>query len=198
MPERNIGLWSDDHWLNTDLNWYDTAIVGIDPGVTTGISVIGVNQNELPMPEDVEHWGSDQLSYGGSGNIDDIVKVKDGYVEQMISHMIGDVIEQLTAYYELRVIVAIEDFIVRQQNSSREFLAPVRITAGIVQEIYELPNVKVVYQSPSDAKTVCKDERMDKWGYNIRTQKDRHARDADRHSILFLRRAMEKPSRLKI
>ena len=186
--------------LDDDL---DTIIVGIDPGVTTGVSVIAFNSNNIPTPQDVGHWGSDQISYGGSGNAEDLIEVEDGFIEQRISLKIAEAIVALSKFSgneikTRRVIVAIEDFIVRQQNSSREFLAPVRITAGITQELFHTENTKIILQTPADAKGICKDERMDKWGYTIRTQKDRHSRDADRHAILCLRRIMENPSLMKV
>lgn len=197
MPERKIPFFMSRTYKALDD--CDTVIVGIDPGVTTGLSVIAFRSDNIPMPADIEHWGSDQISYGGSGNAEDIVEIRNGNVEQEICDKIAKEIHSLATQWRGRkVIVAIEDFIVRQQNSTREFLAPVRITAGIVQEIYRNPNVKIVYQTPADGKGVCTDARMDKWGYTIRTQKDRHSRDADRHAILCLRRILEKPSRLKI
>lgn len=196
MPDRKIPFFMSRTYK--PLDDCDTVIVGIDPGVTTGLSVIAFNEDSLPMPKDVEHWGSDQISYGGSGNVEDIMEVRNGYVEQEICSKIAEEIHSLSNQWKSRnVIVAIEDFIIRQPNSTREFLAPVRITAGIVQEIHRNPNVKIVYQTPADAKGVCTNDRMDKWGYGIRTQKDRHSRDADRHAILCLRRILEKPSRLK-
>lgn len=194
MPERNLDFFNLRR--NRNLDGCDTAIVGVDPGVTTGLSIIAFNEDDVPMPQDIPCWGSDQISYGGSGNAEDIIEIRNGNVEQEICSKIAGAIFDLAEKH--KVVVAIEDFIIRQQNSTREFLAPVRITAGLVQELYRIPNIKIIYQTPADAKGVCTNDRMDKWGYGIRTQKDRHSRDADRHAILCLRRILEKPSRLKI
>lgn len=195
MPEKRIDIFHVASYR--EFYECDTAILGIDPGVTTGLSVIAFRESEMPLPHEVEHWGSDQISYGGSGNQEDMIAIRGGFVEQEIAARIADVVKDLRSVVP-KVIVVIEDFIIRQQNSTREFLAPVRITSGIVQEIFLISGIKVVYQTPADAKSICKDERMDKWGYQIKTKRDRHSRDADRHSTLFLRRAIENPRRLKI
>lgn len=169
-----------------------TVFIGIDPGVTTGLSVMIVSEISKGV-EGIVAWGSDQLSYGGSGNVSDLYVGDESFPEQAISRKIGDAIKAWAK--KNRVIVAIEDFIIRQKNSSRNFLSPVRITAAIMQEIFgSESNISVTFQSPSDAKGTCKDERMDAWGFPIRTQKDRHSRDADRHSILCLRRMMANPA----
>ena len=171
------------------------VVIGIDPGVTTGLSVMVVSDMKKGV-EDVMAWGSDQISYGGSGNVKDLYSGDADFPEQEISRKIAAGILRWGKYNE--VYVAIEDFIIRQQNSTRDFLAPVRITAGIMQAIYQQGvEVKLAFQSPSDAKGTCTDERMDLWGFPIKTQKDRHSRDADRHSILLLRKFMADPRTVK-
>lgn len=169
------------------------VVIGIDPGVTTGLSVMVVNEITDGM-EKIEAWGSDQLSYGGSGNVTDLYRGEVDWPEQEICKEIALAILRWNKYNT--VYLAIEDFIIRQSNSTRDFLAPVRITSGIIQAIFsEKKNnpLYLVFQSPSDAKGTCKDERMDAWGFQIKTQKDRHSRDADRHSILLLRKFMADP-----
>ena len=167
------------------------VVIGIDPGVTTGLSVMIVSDLKHGV-EGVMAWGSDQISYGGSGNVRDLYQGDKSFPEQEISLEIGNAILRWAKYNE--VYVAIEDFIIRQQNSTRDFLAPVRITSGIMQEIYKSGNrINVLFQTPADAKGTCKDERLDAWGFPIKTQKDRHSRDADRHSILLLRKFMADP-----
>ena len=195
MPERNVEVFGE----NSLPKEVDTVIIGVDPGVTTGVSVVAYNSQDFPAsPSEVPFWGSSQKSYGGSGNASDIVGGT--MVEQRIARDIANIALRLVDRPDVRIIFAIEDFIIRKVNSSRDFLAPVRITSGILQEItgerFKSRNIEVSIQSPSDAKTVCKDERMDAWGFTIRTQKDRHSRDADRHSVLCLRYLMEKRNRL--
>ena len=167
------------------------VVIGIDPGVTTGLSVMIVSELREGV-EGVMAWGSDQISYGGSGNVHDLYEGNESFPEQEISNKIAQGILRWGKYNE--VYLAIEDFIIRQHNSTRDFLAPVRITSGVLQAIYKKGvEVKLVFQSPSDAKGTCTDDRMDSWGFPIKTQKDRHSRDADRHSILLLRKFMADP-----
>ena len=47
------------------------VVIGIDPGVTTGLSVMIVSDLKHGV-EGVMAWGSDQISYGGSGNVRDL------------------------------------------------------------------------------------------------------------------------------
>ena len=169
-----------------------TVFIGIDPGVTTGLSVMIVSDISKGV-EGIVAWGSDQLSYGGSGNAKDLYEGDERFPEQEISQKIGRAIKAWGK--NNRVIVAIEDFVIRQKNTSRNFLSPVRITAGIMQEIFgSKRDISVTFQSPADAKGTCNDKRLDAWGFEIKTQKDRHSRDADRHSILCLRRMMANPA----
>ena len=194
MPERNLDVFGVDP-LPKEI---DTVIIGVDPGVTTGVSVIAYNSRDFPAsPGDVPFWGSSQKSYGGSGNVSDVVGGP--MVEQRIARDIADIALCLVDRPDVRIIFAIEDFIIRKVNTSRDFLAPVRITSGILQEItgerFKNRKIEVSIQAPSDAKVVCKDERMNTWGFTIKTQRDRHSRDADRHSVLCLRYLMEKRNR---
>lgn len=190
MPVRNLNL-DDIEESEMLLRTFDTFIVGVDPGVTTGVSVIGLEREYcIPHPSEVDIWGSTQFSYGNSGNSEDILGDDDD-IEQTISKMVADIAKYLSHFGD--VIVSIEDFIIRKMNTSRDFLAPVRITAGIRQEIFGDKNIGFVSYTPADAKAICNDKRMDIWGYEIETQKDRHSRDADRHAVLTLRRIKENP-----
>lgn len=202
MPEKNLTFerykpleLSRESWFDLIAFEPDTVIIGIDPGVTTGVSVIAF-KDSITSPDEVKKWGSTQISYGGSGNVSDVVK--EDNVEQYIANRVARLALALRdiPLPHPRVVIAIEDFIVRKMNQSRDFLAPVRITSGILQAIYEAPglhNIEYVIQTPADAKGICKDERLDLWGYPVKTTKDRHSRDADRHSVLCLRRLLEKP-----
>ena len=201
MPKRNLDLQGKRLELTKecyDALWDfnpNTVIVGIDPGVTTGVSVIAYK--DLPeSPSEIPFWGSTQVSYGGSGNDSDVLKSPNPEIE--VAKRIGNLVQDLSEIGDVRIILAVEDFIVRQMNQSRDFLAPVRITAGLLQAAsfvadHNLFNIDYVMQSPADAKSICKDERMDLWGYRVETLRDRHSRDADRHAVLCLRKLMEKP-----
>ena len=152
MPVRNLNL-DDIEESEMLLRPFDSFIVGVDPGVTTGVSVIGFEMSHnIPLPSEVEIWGSTQFSYGNSGNSEDILG-DDKDIEQAISKMVGDIAKYLSQFGD--VIVSIEDFIIRKMNTSRDFLAPVRITAGIRQEIFGDKNIGFVSYTPADAKAIC-------------------------------------------
>lgn len=182
----------------------ENYIIGIDPGVTTGLSIIGWDGEKPPLPHEVDCWASDQISYGGSGNVKDLYSTEGGFVEQEICRQIQLFIMDAYSWCD-NLYIAIEDFVIRRVDTSRDFLSPVRLTAGILQAIYPIltdldsdgERANIVFQSPSDAKGVCTDARMDSWGYEIKTQKDRHSRDADRHAVLLLRRMIENPRLFK-
>lgn len=174
-------------------------IYAVDPGVTTGLSLIGFDKP--CSPTEVKVWGSNQISYGGSGNASDLISGDAAFAEQRICHQIADNVLELAR--STSVFLVIEDFIIRRSDSSRDFLSPVRITSGILQSIFSRTTedhypITVFFQQPSEAKGTCTDERLDKWGFEIRTQKDRHSRDADRHGILLLRKFVEKPQKLHL
>lgn len=172
------------------------AIIGVDPGVTTGVAIATLQRKEIGSLADV-FVEMGQLSYGFSGNGFDIIEsasAEEG--EAKVAAEIAQLV-RTAVLHGSRVVLVIEDFVVRRFDSSREFLSPVRITARIQQELFNdtiCQGVTVAMQSPSDAKQTCTDERMKKWGIQPKTHKDRHGLDAARHCILFIRKLMANPN----
>ena len=172
------------------------AIIGVDPGVTTGVAIATLQRKEIGSLADV-FVEMGQLSYGFSGNGFDIIEsasAEEG--EAKVAAEIAQLV-RTTVLHGSRVVLVIEDFVVRRFDSSREFLSPVRITARIQQELFNdtiCQGVTVAMQSPSDAKQTCTDERMKKWGIQPKTHKDRHGLDAARHCVLFIRKLMANPN----
>lgn len=172
------------------------AIIGVDPGVTTGVAIATLQRKEIGSLADV-FMEMGQLSYGFSGNGFDIIEsasAEDG--EAKVAAEIARLV-RTAVLHGSRVVLVIEDFVVRRFDSSREFLSPVRITARIQQELFNdtiCQGVTVAMQSPSDAKQTCTDERMKKWGIQPKTHKDRHGLDAARHCVLFIRKLMANPN----
>ena len=172
------------------------AIIGVDPGVTTGVAIATLQRKEIGSLADV-FVEMGQLSYGFSGNGFDIIEsasAEEG--EAKVAAEIAQLV-RTAVLHGSRVVLVIEDFVVRRFDSSREFLSPVRITARIQQELFNDPicqGVTVAMQSPSDAKQTCTDERMKKWGIQPKTHKDRHGLDAARHCVLFIRKLMANPN----
>ena len=172
------------------------AIIGVDPGVTTGVAIATLQRKEIGSLADV-FVEMGQLSYGFSGNGFDIIEsasAEEG--EAKVAAEIAQLV-RTAVLHGSRVVLVIEDFVVRRFDSSREFLSPVRITARIQQELFNdtiCQGVTVAMQSPSDAKQTCTDERMKKWGIQPKTYKDRHGLDAARHCVLFIRKLMANPN----
>lgn len=172
------------------------AIIGVDPGVTTGVAIATLQRKEIGSLADV-FVEMGQLSYGFSGNGFDIIEsasAEEG--ESKVAAEIAQLV-RTAVLHGSRVVLVIEDFVVRRFDSSREFLSPVRITARIQQELFNdtiCQGVTVAMQSPSDAKQTCTDERMKKWGIQPKTHKDRHGLDAARHCVLFIRKLMANPN----
>lgn len=172
------------------------VVIGVDPGVTTGVAIAELQGKEVGALADV-YLEMGQLSYGFSGNGLDIIEsasVEEG--EAKIASVIAALV-RTAVLHDSRVVLVIEDFVVRRFDSSREFLSPVRITARIQQELFRdaiCEEVTIVMQSPSDAKQTCTDERMKKWGIQPKTHKDRHGLDAARHCVLFIRKLMANPN----
>lgn len=171
-------------------------IIGVDPGVTTGVAIATLQGKEVGSLADV-FVEMGQLSYGFSGNGFDIIEstsTEEG--EAKVAAEIAQLV-RTAVLHGSRVVLVIEDFVVRRFDSSREFLSPVRITARIQQELFNdtiCQGVTVAIQSPSDAKQTCTDERMKKWGIQPKTHKDRHGLDAARHCVLFIRKLMANPN----
>lgn len=172
------------------------AIIGVDPGVTTGVAIATLQRKEIGSLADV-FVEMGQLSYGFSGNGFDIIEsasAEEG--EAKVAAEIAQLV-RTAVLHGSRVVLVIEDFVVRRFDSNREFLSPVRITARIQQELFNdtiCQGVTVAMQSPSDAKQTCTDERMKKWGIQPKTHKDRHGLDAARHCVLFIRKLMANPN----
>lgn len=172
------------------------AIIGVDPGVTTGVAIATLQRKEIGSLADA-FVEMGQLSYGFSGNGFDIIEsasAEEG--EAKVAAEIAQLV-RTAVLHGSRVVLVIEDFVVRRFDSSREFLSPVRITARIQQELFNdtiCQGVTVAMQSPSDAKQTCTDERMKKWGIQPKTHKDRHGLDAARHCVLFIRKLMANPN----
>lgn len=82
--------------------------------------------------------------------------------------------------------IVTEDFILRESTMDRNLLAPVRLNAKLERDLRGI-GMRFWLQSPSDAKNVVTDARLRLWNvYDAHSGK--HARDAQRHGILFMRR----------
>lgn len=163
----------------------DIGILGVDPGGTTGWSL-------LKIPKSIEGqpiWSfslTDILEHKISwfhGQIDARGPMEDAAINTL-SQLI---VENCGA------AIVLEDFILRpaRNEKTRDLLSPVRINAVLQHFCWNLNRV-VLYQQPALAKTTATDDRLKLWGVYIRDGGLQHARDADRHVITFMRRCMNK------
>ena len=165
-----------------DNGW--ATVIALDPGGTTGWSVMCVETDALCDPEisilkSIVHWRQGEIAIGD----------EDDHVAALV--------ELLAAWPHAAVVI--EDFILRKYLQGREMLSPVRITAKVGYcfnrglEGIEPPGRKIFLQQPSLAMKTATDDRLKDWGLYVREGGQGHARDATRHAITFLRRVSEKP-----
>jgi hypothetical protein len=171
------------------------TVIGIDPGGTTGWSVMVVHPEAL-VDRDVPVLGN--IEYHGNGQITSIptngkaVKALELSIAERLAvrSLIADVLIRWPGS-----ALVIEDFLLRKRTMDRELLSPVRLTAILEWEVENLDlHMHLVRQQPSQAKGVATDERLRQWGLYKRAGGMQHARDADRHAITFLRTAKQRGS----
>lgn len=169
------------------------TIISLDPGGTTGWSLMNVHAEalfdpEVPLMENITFWQHGQIDCGtlkGNRGTSGVGDIEDGVSTHGEAAGVNEIISLLRAWPGAAVVI--EDFIVRQMNQSRDFLAPVRITAALSQYLYN-QNREYFVQQPSMAKSSATDERLKIWGMYDRSGGLGHARDADRHAITFIKR----------
>ena len=155
-------------------------ILAIDPGGTTGWSLL-VLRREIQDREFLA-W-----------NLDVILSHKVSWTHGELS-CTGAEDEAVWRLAKLcedwpSAAIVVEDFILRpdRREKSRELLSPVRITAKLETHLWRNRR-RMFLQQPSQAKTTISDERLKLWNCYTRSGALQHARDADRHALLFLRR----------
>lgn len=178
---------------------HKATIIGLDPGGTTGWSLMSVHAEalfdpEVPLMENITFWQHGQIDCGtlkGNRGTSGVGDVEDGVSTHGEAAGVNEIISLLRAWPGATVVI--EDFIIRQMNQGRDFLAPVRITAALNQYMYN-QNREMYYQQPSLAKTAATDERLKMWNLYERSGGLNHARDADRHVITFIKRLKQNAS----
>lgn len=167
-----------------DINYGFASVISIDPGGTTGWSLMCVEPYALSDPKERILRNITLHQHGELPSND----TPDGYNE------VTDILIDLIMTWPQAAVV-IEDFVIRNPNRSREFLSPVRITEKLDYILWK--HDRTWYrQTPADAKTTATDARLREWGLFVApASKMVHARDADRHGITFLRKTKEKPEK---
>ncbi|AXQ61378.1 RuvC-like resolvase [Gordonia phage Marietta] len=178
-------------------------VIAFDPGGTTGWSVMRLDPAKLldktaSWRDVITHWWHGEIDCGAmSGSVNDAAITQLGDEIDLGGSLSGEhagayMMDQLVNQAGGRFLTAlvIEDFILRTQTQKRDALSPVRLTAAFEQMIWERPGYPTPKrQQPSEAKSSITDERLKQWGFWA--SGSRHARDADRHAILFLRKVRQ-------
>lgn len=155
----------------------DPTVFAIDPGGTSGWSTLSVHPEALVDPqisilENITLWEH--------GQVDCLEDESYGVLELM----------RLAGIY-MPAAFLLEQFVIRRFDQKEDFLSPVRITAAFDLGM-RLAGIERTYrQQPSEAMTTCTDARLKEWGLYERKGGMGHARDADRHAILWLRKAKD-------
>jgi hypothetical protein len=145
--------------------------MGIDPGGTTGVAIIGVHERTIysTHPGKIKYFET----FAVTGNLS------------------AQVMEIMTAASEFHPIaLVVESFTPKKPITSPEYLSPVRVAARIemcVETHYIL--AKLFWQTSSDAMSTAPDSRLKLWGLYVAGPD--HIKDATRHAITFIRKAKE-------
>lgn len=157
------------------------VVVAVDPGGVTGWSVLQIHPEALVNPDipilaNIEHWSHGQIKSPANDTAE----------QDCVSELVGIVAQWPGC------CVLMEDFILRMFSMGRELLAPVRLNAMLAYALRTELGIEITHrQQPSQAKTIATDERMKEWGLYEREGGMEHARDADRHAIVWMRNAKD-------
>lgn len=159
------------------------TVIAFDPGGVTGWSVMTVHPDALAVPRirilaNILFWEHGQIFCGGDTASQD---AENAGVREMI-----EVARRFPGAMHM-----IEKFTIRKLNRSEEYSSPIRLTAGYDLAIRDLGITETFRQEPADALKECDNDRLKRWGLYVRKGGLGHARDADRHAILALRRAKD-------
>jgi hypothetical protein len=154
----------------------DPTVLAVDPGGTTGWSVLSVHPDcltapDIPILANITHWSHGQVDckYENAG-VDALCELIEGWPG---------------------ACVLIEQFVIRRFDQQSDFLSPVRITAALDYAVRRLGVWTTYRQQPSEAMQGATDARLRSWGLYQREGGMQHARDADRHAIMWLRKAKD-------
>ena len=165
-------------------------VLGYDPGVTTGVAWL-----RLPIPTLLSD-GFTQLTRARAVSAVNLeVDCKD---ERLGTDGLVGVLRQVWGEVDDEagdvLLVVFEDFILRRPESSRELLAPVRLTARFRDRTRDV-RFPLYLISSSDRMAICTDERLRAWGLYVAGPD--HMRDAMRVAVLAARKYQgEEPFRV--
>ena len=159
------------------------VVCAFDPGIRTGWAWYDADRVDMcslgtrgGLKSADADWGMFDTSKGERYHIDQMVAITRGCWAW------AEVDPERDTF-----IVTIEDFILQMLSSDRELLAPVRLTARYLDRM-ETSGIAIwTRTTASEAKRTVTDERLRSWN-QYDSASGVHARDAQRHAILVLRK----------
>lgn len=159
------------------------VVCSFDPGITTGWAWYDADRVEMctmgtriGLKGAETKWGQFNSAKGERYHVDQMVELTRRCWEW------ADMSEEDDTF-----IVTIEDFILQNPSMDRELLAPVRLTARYLDRL-ETSGIAIWTRTgANEAKRTVTDERLRIWN-QYSTSSGEHARDAQRHAILVLRK----------
>lgn len=170
------------------------VVLAFDPGETTGWSVWRAPIETLctqGTPKTLARckWALGQIrpadadlrrGEGDSATVDRMLEVGRWSYEEFV-------------HEDDEFVLVREGFTLRMMSMDPNLLAPVRVNAIFKDRMRAAGNPYQMYeQQPGEAKRVVTDQRLRAWG--VYRPGMEHARDAERHAILFLRRVASTPA----
>lgn len=195
------GLDPDLEDEDYDYDGPNLVMFGLDPGITTGWSALKVPVGRLLAVGATRtlsrcRWAHGQIQRSAIGDTGSLAQSASdsAHVDQIFRH-VAHIYESFVSdpaeedEWEADVFVYVmEHFSLRMLSMDTNLLAPVRVEEKFLDRLWVKGITTPIFlQSPSDAKRVATDDRLKSWGMYDRASGP-HARDADRHNILFLRK----------
>lgn len=159
------------------------SVLAFDPGGWTGWSLMHVHPEAL-LPEEpevtilgnIEGWEHGEIHCGGKHGCNTGPDAEAAGINECIS--------LIRAWPGSAVVL--EGFTLQYFSADPNLLSPVRINSAIDQWLWAHDWRTSHKQQPSEKPEAC-DERLKQWGMYDSRGGMGHARDADRHALIFLR-----------
>lgn len=169
------------------------TIIAIDPGGTTGWSLMHVDpmallpSNDIRVLDSIQEWQHGQVDCGSTkGNLATSPYAGiSTHGESAGANVLSGLIRTWPG-----AAVVVESFQLRQFSRDQDLLSPQRVTSKLEQDLW-LNSREYFTQTPSEGKVSATDVRLREWGLYDKRGGLQHARDADRHAITFLRRCCQ-------